>query len=219
MAVDELILGAQELSAGRWESARERFKAALAIEETIEGLDGLGQALWWLGDIASAVELRERAYAGLVRRGDALKAADVALWLSVEYSGLYGNTAAANGWLARAERLVEALPRCAAQGWVIFRRGKRTTNAVAAEQDARAVIAIAREVSDRDLEIAGINLLGRALLGQGRADEGFALLDESMAAALGGEVDDLRVVAETCCSTIVACERTMELVRATQWCR
>ncbi len=82
MATDELALGAAALAASRWESARDHFAAALAAEETVEGLDGLGQALWWLGEVARAVELRARAYAGLARRGEALKAARVALWLT-----------------------------------------------------------------------------------------------------------------------------------------
>jgi DNA-binding CsgD family transcriptional regulator len=219
MAVNDLSLGAEELAAGRWSAARARFEAAMAVEESLDALDGLGQALWWLGEVGRAIELRERAYAELRRRGDARAAARLALWLSTEYAGHYGNTAAANGWLARAQRLVETLPRCPEQGWVIFRKGKRRTDAAATEEDARAVIAIARETGDRDLEVAGINLLGRALLGLGRADEGFAHIDESMAAALGGEVGSLAVVAETCCSTIVACERTLELARATQWCQ
>ena len=36
---------------------------------------------------------------------------------------------------------------------------------------------------------------------------------------MGGEVGSKEVVAETCCSTMIACERTLELVRATQWCQ
>ena len=219
MEAELLLLGREDLAAARWQAARERFESALAAEETADALDGLGQALWWLGEISRAVELRERAYVLLRKSDDVRRAARLALWLSTEYSSLFGNDAASNGWLARAERLVESLPRCSEQGWVIFRRGKRRTDPGASEKDARAVIAIASETGDRDLEVAGINLLGRALVGLGRTEEGFALLDESMAAALGGEVGSKEVVAETCCSTMVACERTLELVRATQWCQ
>src|SRR5579862_7828650 len=153
-AAELLLLGREDLAAARWQAARERFESALAAEETADALDGLGQALWWLGEISRAVELRERAYVELRKGDDVRRAARLALWLSTEYSGLFGNDAASNGWLARAERLVEALPRCAEQGWVIFRRGKRRTDPGASEKDARAVIAIASETGDRDLEVA-----------------------------------------------------------------
>ncbi len=219
MGEDLLLLGREDLVAARWQSARDHFEAAVDAEESAEGIDGLGEALWWLGDVRRGVELRERAYAEFRKLGQVHRAARIALWLSTEYLSLYGNEAASNGWLALAQRIADDSPRCAEQGWVAFRRGKRACNPADAEQEARKVLAIARDTGDRDLEVAGINLLGRALLGQGRTGEGFALLDESMAAALGGDVESIHVVGETCCSMIVACERTMELVRATQWCQ
>jgi ATP/maltotriose-dependent transcriptional regulator MalT len=219
MSSGSIALGRGDLVAGRWQSAKERFEEAVAAEETVDAIDGLGEALWWLGDSKGGVELRERAYAEYRRQGETVRAAGIAVWLSTQYLTVYGNEAASNGWLGRAERILESMPPCPEQGWVAFRRGKRKSDPRASEGDARQVIAIARETRDRDLEVAGISLLGRALLGLGRTEEGFALLDESMAAALGGEVESIYVVSETCCSMIIACERTMELVRATQWCQ
>jgi hypothetical protein len=51
------------LEAGRWEEARAAFAAALAEGETPEALDGMGAALWWLGETQAGVDHTERAYA------------------------------------------------------------------------------------------------------------------------------------------------------------
>ena len=50
--------GASALADGRWAEARTAFAAALAETETPEALDGLGEALWWLG-VARFLERRE----------------------------------------------------------------------------------------------------------------------------------------------------------------
>ena len=65
----------------------------------------------------------------------------------------------------------------------------------------------------------GLSQLGLALVGEGRAEEGMRLLDEAMAAATGGEVEDPLAVGDTCCTTLVACARLDDLDRAAGWCR
>ena len=97
--------GYEALAVGDWERARAAFEAAVAAEDSPEALDGLGRALWWLRDSEGAVVQRERAYSGFRRDGELARAARIALWLSREYAVVWRNDAAANGWLARAERL------------------------------------------------------------------------------------------------------------------
>jgi ATP/maltotriose-dependent transcriptional regulator MalT len=46
-----------------------------------------------------------------------------------------------------------------------------------------------------------------------------SLLDESMAAAMGGELEDPWAIGATCCSMLFACERISDLRRAEEWCR
>ena len=68
---------------------------------------------------------------------------------------------------------------------------------------SRAAIAIAREHGDRDLDVVATSQLGRALVSLGRSAEGFALLDEAMARATGGEVTSFTTLSDTCCNMLV----------------
>jgi DNA-binding NarL/FixJ family response regulator len=206
------------LAEGKWIEARNAFEAALAAGESAQALSGLGEALFYQGDLTRAVELRERAYVAFRNAGDPAAAARMALWLAMQHTAGFSNAAVANGWVGRAERLLDGLGTCAEHGWLILRRSRGASNPAEAEQLALEALSVAHAVDDADLEIAAISQRGRALLACGRIDEGFACLDEAMAAATSGEVR-LDTVGGTCCDMIGACERTMEIDRATQWCQ
>ena len=89
--------GQQALAAGDWPAARAAFEEALADTETAEALDGLGQVLWWQNEPGEAIELRQRAYAEFVRRGDSARAIGIAVFLAREFFMLHGNFAAMTG--------------------------------------------------------------------------------------------------------------------------
>src|SRR5262249_26571751 len=145
-----------------------------------------------------------------VRNGDRVAAARIALWISQEYGAAYGNAPASAGWLARAARLLDGTPPCVEHGWLLVARGfNMVEDAAQAERVATQALEIAMTYGDFDLEACALGQIGRALLWQGHADEGFARLDEAMAAATGGEVRDPRAIAMTCCVMIAACERAM----------
>ncbi len=218
--LDLLAVGARLAAARDWGAAKATFEAALRERESAEALSGLGEALFFLGDLARAMEFRERAYVAFRDRGESCSAARLALWLSMQHIAGFGNVAVANGWLGLAERLVDGLPACPERGWVLLRRSRYASDPVAAEALASEALQLARTVDDRALEIAATSQRGRALLAQGRVDPGFACLDEAMAAATGGELrDDVDTFAGVCCDMIGACEKAMELERATQWCQ
>ena len=65
-------------------AAKEHFVDALKAEESPEARDGLGYALWWLGDVASALEVHERAYAAYAERDESRAAERLALFMSSE---------------------------------------------------------------------------------------------------------------------------------------
>ena len=101
--VNDLFAAGQEgLAAGDWAGARDSFQAALEQQETAEGLAGLADALWWLGEIRDGVGYRERAYAEFRRRPDPVNAALIAVRLCVDYRANFGNFAASAGWQSRA---------------------------------------------------------------------------------------------------------------------
>jgi len=50
--------GREALESARWTAAREAFEAAFEEEETPDALDGLGLALWFLGEVGAGVAAR-----------------------------------------------------------------------------------------------------------------------------------------------------------------
>ena len=216
--VNHLQAGERALRAAEWNAAKKAFEAALADGESAEALSGLGYASLWLGELDRALELRESAYRAFLERDDRLAAARMAIWLAGEHAAL-GSTAVVNGWVARAERLLAETGPCSERGWLLLRKARMTADPATAERISREVIDLAHTVKDRDLEIAAISRCGRALLSAGRIDEGFACLDEAMAAATNGEARNLDAIGDACCDMIGACERAAETDRAMQWCR
>jgi DNA-binding CsgD family transcriptional regulator/predicted negative regulator of RcsB-dependent stress response len=206
------------LAAGRWVEARVAFERALAVQETPQASFGLGMALWWLGDNQGSVDRCAAAYALFRRSGEVVEAARTAVWLAITYKANFGNFAAANGWVARAERLLAPLAPGPLHGWVWLARGYRMVDLdVAADLTTRAV-EVARSANDVDLELVALSQLGLIQVGKGQAEAGFALIDEAMAAALAGEGDALDTVVYTCCDMLNACELAADLERAAQWC-
>jgi DNA-binding CsgD family transcriptional regulator len=207
------------LDTGDWSAARASFEESLRAGETPEALDGLGQAVWWQNELARAIELRERAYTEFVRRDDRARAAAIAVFLAREYFTVHGNFAATNGWLARAQTLLEEAGPCRECGWLELTKGRLTHDHAVMEQHAREAIALARRFGDGDLEIIGVSLIGLALVYGVRILEGMTRLDEAMAAATGGELGSLWAVADVYCNTLLACERANDFERAEQWCQ
>jgi DNA-binding NarL/FixJ family response regulator len=219
MAPEETPLerGYAALAGARWDRAREAFTAALEHEETPQALEGLGWAMWWLGDVRGSHVQLERAYAGYRQRGDLRHSARLATRLSRVYSLVYGNASASRGWLARAERLLDEAGPCPERGWFEL---MRVSGASAAEMKAGAeqAIEIGRRFGDPDLEILAIAYLGLALVCAGAVEDGARRLDEAMAAATGGEVRSLNVVGDIYCTLLTACDRSGDVQRAREWC-
>ena len=113
---DELVrLGRDALAAADWERARKYFEQAVRLGETAEALDGLGEAALFGGQHEQAIELKERAFVAYEQRGLRPEASLLARWLAFLHVSVHGNPAAANGWMARAEALLEG-----------FRNARRT---------------------------------------------------------------------------------------------
>lgn len=212
-----LDVGQRALEAARWDEARDAFEAALADEETPEALDGLGLALWFLGDVREAIAAREQAVEEYARGGRCDDAARLAVWVSHQHL-IGGRTSAARGWLARAERIVEGTGTCPGQGWVAVERARHAEKLDERVEHARRALSIARDTGAADLEVFAVSLLGRAEVGAGRRDEGMRLLEEAMAAASAGRVRNVHTLAEAYCNLIFACTNAGDWERAAEWC-
>lgn len=217
---------ASRLEDGRAAFERGDFAEARRIYESLleenpgcaEALDGLGETVWFLGDIDRGMELREQAYAELRRRGDVANAAYIALWLAIEQTSSYGNTAVADGWFRRAERLLEDEPLTHAHVELEIGHGRRAADPDEAERCYERAAEVARRLGDPEFEIRALSQIGVLHVSLGRVEEGMGLLDECMAAATGGELRNPWHIGGTCCMMLAACDQLSDLERATQWC-
>jgi DNA-binding CsgD family transcriptional regulator len=151
--------------------------------------------------------------------GEAGVAANLAALISWDYSFFKGERAVAEGWLSRAESLLDGNAQSAQTGWVLLRRASllADTDAEAAARLADEAVTIARAERSVDLEVAAVSLRGLTLVEQGILDSGMRLLAEGAAAACAGETDHPVAVTLACCYTIGACERARDFEGAGQW--
>jgi len=204
------------MAAGDWRGARDAFSAVLETAEVPEAFFGLANALFWLGDIAGTLANCEKAYVGFRRRGDPMFAAGAALALVGYNKGYLGNAAAARGWLSRAARIIDGeVPEL--RGELLGATAYLTDDPVRSEALARQAAEIGRANGNSGLELMAMHGVGQALVQQGRTGEGMSLLDEAMAAVIGGEGGDPLTVAQMSCMTMVVCGSCFDLERATQW--
>ena len=216
---DLVATGTSALAKGQWGDARVAFEAALRERESPVARDGLGQALWWLGEPAAALRHRERAYVGFRRAGDRSRAAMTAMAVCVAYGVNFGNGAAASGWLARAESLIDVDDPGQLPGWLWVMQGF-----FAAEHDAACALLDraserARATGDIDLELTALSDRGGRLVAAGPVAEGLAAIDQALAAALVGDCKLLETVVWASCTMLGACELAGDLARATEWMR
>ncbi len=217
-----LQAGRDALARGGWEEARVCFEGSLRDAESPEALEGLGMACWWLEDYATCIDARERAYRLYRGRDDAPAAARLAIWLSNDYADFRGETAVANGWLRRAERLLDGLEPTPEHALLAYMNAHVALmshrDPVAARRLSAEAAEIARKVGPADMEMLGVALEGLAMVTEGEVAAGMSRLDEATAAALAGELSDPNMIGTACCYLIRACEQVHDYDRAAQWC-
>jgi uncharacterized protein HemY len=91
-----LTAGREAVAAGRWDAARQAFAASLAADESGEAHEGLGVVASWRDEATPTLTHRHRAGLPTVR----------------------GEPAIANGWLQRAEHLLDGLDPSAEHVWL-----------------------------------------------------------------------------------------------------
>jgi DNA-binding CsgD family transcriptional regulator len=219
MSDEEIGRADAALAAGRWAEAKQALTTALQREDRADARFGLAVACWWLGDNRDSVTHATRAYALLRRAGDREAAVRCAIWLAITYKANFDNPVAANGWLTRAQRLLEPLDPGPLHGWVRVARAYRMADLDRAVALSEEALDVARAAGDVDLELVALSQVGLGRVGRGEIAAGFALIDEAITAALAGEGGTLDTVVYVCCDMLTACELAADLDRAAQWCR
>jgi LuxR family transcriptional regulator, maltose regulon positive regulatory protein len=218
---ERLREGEAALARGAWPEARAIFERELEARETVDALEGLSWAAWWVEDVATCLEARERAYRLSRGEGEMRRAAMLALWVADDYLILRGERAIANGWFQRAARILEGLDTCPEHGWLDSLLGYVAT-LDGDPATARAFALRARELGRRlgvvSLEMFALSVEGLALVHEGKVADGMRCLDEATAAALAGEYEEVVPAGWTFCFLLNACERVRDYERAAEWC-
>ncbi len=206
--------------------AKRSWAEAIALFDDADAEGGLeaadletyGEAAWWMGQLGLAIELRERAFTGYSGAGDRRRAAGVALSLANDYSHRQ-QSSIASGWVRRAERLLAGLPESREHGllerpFLITALG--TGDFEGALERAERLLEIGARLHDPDLEALGLQDKGRVLVAAGRVEEGMALLDEAVVAAVSGDVSPYPT-AVIYCNATVACGDLTDFRRASEF--
>lgn len=215
------LLGAAHsaLMAGDLDTADRLGRELVELGETGAGHEVLGSRLYVDDELDDARHHLEQAFRAHRDAGDACAAARCAILLAgLLATGSYGSVAS-RGWLERARRLLETVGPCVEWGqWELAVMACDRPDARDLLDATERALAIAREHGDTDLEVQALADGGLALVTMGHTRDGFARLDEALAAISAGEVSP--VVAGVCmCSMLTACDRAQDVRRATEWCQ
>ncbi|HUY23777.1 MAG TPA: LuxR C-terminal-related transcriptional regulator [Candidatus Saccharimonadales bacterium] len=215
----EIDLGERALMEGDWQAAAEFARRSLTLADAGEAHVLLAVALWCGSDTNAAIDEMKLAYRRLLDTGMVRRAAWCACWTGVEEALTHGDRAVASGWFGRAERLLEDLPECPEQGWLLLARASFSGDSRRLEAAALEAEVIADHLGSRDLELSAHAAHGLALVLLGQVNAGMALLDETMAGVTGGDTTAPLVIGDCFCVTLAACELAQDYARAEEWCR
>ena len=217
--VDSLAAAREAASRHSWREAYAAYASLDGPDLTAGDLERYAEAAWWMGKLDEAISLRERSHAGFAAAGEKLKAARVALILSWDYSNR-GAFSVSHGWFAKAERMLDEEPESAEHALLVLTRAVDAMFGEGRLADAIAefdrAFELARSYGDRDTQVLALSGKGRALVKSGEIEQGLALLDESTAAAVSGEVNPYST-GLVYCITISSCQDLGDYRRAAEW--
>ncbi len=210
----------QAQAAGDLAGAAEAFQGAIELDDLPLARQLLGGLAFADDRFEEARRQWEAAFRGFRDAGDLRNAARAAIDLVDLHSSALGNEAAGRGWNGRATRLLERVGPCVEWGYLALAViACDVPDMASVEHNAQRALEIAIEFGDSDLEVRALADSGLALVCAGRVTEGFARLDEAMAAITAGEVRQLSVAGKSFCAMLTACDRTGDTRRAEEWTR
>ncbi|HUF58516.1 MAG TPA: adenylate/guanylate cyclase domain-containing protein [Actinomycetota bacterium] len=219
VVADPLQAGREAYGRRAWPEAHRLLKEADArglLDP--DDLEALAKSSWWIGLAGESIAVRERAYAAYLDRGDRARAAFMALTLRREHIAKRAGSVA-QGWLHRAEHLVENEPESIAHGYLAIAHGElaldrgELDHAVAHFDRA---VQIAGRLDDPDLPVWAAMRRGQALANAGQLDEAWVLMEGAAAAAVGGELGPVTTGA-VFCNVMAACREAADYRRGSEW--
>jgi DNA-binding CsgD family transcriptional regulator len=179
----------------------------------------LARSAYMLGRDDEYVRGLERAHHGHLDAGEVPSAARCTWWIGHNLL-MRGETARATGWFGRGDRLLDQEGRdCVERGYFLIPallQADASGDAHTAYAIATEAAAIGERYGDRDLVTIARMAQGHTLVRQGRTEEGFRLVDETMVAVTTGELSPI-VAGIVYCNTIAFCQEAHEVRRAREW--
>jgi len=212
------------IAAGREAIRRRSWEEAYELLSRVEGdlgaddVERLADAAFWSGRLDEALALRERTHKAYLDEGDRLSAARIAIRLSLDHLVKLA-IPLANGWLAKAERLLADEPESLEHGRAALVHALQAEGLGELDESlaqAERAFAIAQRFGDADLQALAIVVQGAALVYKGELDRGLALFDEASTSALTGELDPFSSTV-VYCMTISGAQEVGDFERARQW--
>jgi len=211
--------GRDAFEARAWDDAYAQLTAAdLDSPLAPEDLERAATAAYLTGRDQECDAFWTRAHQDWLAADEPARAVRCAFWLSF-LALLRGEAAHSAGWLARGQRLLdERQLDCVEQGYLLLVVGlqQTATDSNAAYETFSRAAEIGERFEDADLLTIARLSLGEVLIEMRRIPEGLRLLDEIMVAVTAGEVSAIPA-GITHCAVILACQKIMDLQRATEW--
>ena len=201
-----------------WGAARDRFGEVDPALLAPHDIEAMADAAWWTWRLDEAIALRQRAYTAWADAGEERHAARAAWFLSYDYLWK-GSVSVASGWLRRAGRHLTAEAECVEHGYVALAHAddaRRRGDLAEAARLAEEALELGRRTGARDLVAMALQTLGRALIAQGRPDEGTGMIDDAMCSVIAGELSPL-FTGWIYCNVLGACLEAADLRRAGEW--
>src|ERR687897_831533 len=206
-------------ASGDWDEAY-----GLLMEADSDGLVGpadlplLAEVAYAAGELDVTIEAWERTHALCVQAGDPVAAAGAAVRLAMHLLLDTALMAPVRGWLARAERLLEATEETSAHAWLAVVRTY--------ERMLTGDIPSARRWAERSIELGSSHDTAACAVGRvaaarlrildGDVAEGLALLDEAGVAAVSGDLDPLSA-GLVYCELVCALQGLAQYDAAEEW--
>jgi DNA-binding CsgD family transcriptional regulator len=220
VASRRLERGREAYARRSWRDAHESLSAAdgAAPLEPAD-LELLATSAFMLGRDHEYLDTLERAHDVYLQRGEPLRAFRCAFWCGMILM-TRGEVGPGSAWIGRAQRLCEGQPDDSVErGYLLMPLALRHEAAGEFEK-AAAVAGEATAMAERFGEADGFALAsftqGSMLIQAGRVREGLAVLDESMLAAMRGDLSPM-TTGIVYCGVILACQEVFEARRAQEW--